>query len=133
MAALFGAILTHESRWENAIQKLSGLLGIFTILAIAYLFSANRKAIKLKTVAWGLGLQFLSAVLVLRTTMGQNAFAWIGSQIARLLAFARFGSSFVFGQLGTPGNTIALFAFQVLPTIIFEFISLPVSPAGRGV
>ena len=101
------------------MQKLSGLLGIFTILAIAYLFSTNRKAIKLKTVAWGLGLQFLFAVIVLRTAMGQNAFAWIGSQITQLLAFARFGSSFVFGQLGTPGNTIAIFAFQVLPTIIF--------------
>jgi CNT family concentrative nucleoside transporter len=101
------------------MQNLSGLLGIFTILAIAYLFSTNRRAIKFKTVAWGLGLQFLFAVLVLRTTAGQNAFAWIGNQITQLLAFARFGSSFVFGQLGTPGNTIAIFAFQVLPTIIF--------------
>jgi CNT family concentrative nucleoside transporter len=99
--------------------RLSGLLGMAAILGIAYLFSTNRKAIRLKTVAWGLGLQFTFAVLVLRTAAGQTVFRWIGVKITRLLAFASYGSSFVFGQLGTPGNTIAVFAFQVLPTIIF--------------
>ncbi len=99
--------------------RLSGLLGMAVILAIAYLFSTNRKAIRLKTVAWGLGLQFAFALLVLGTSAGQTTFRWIGAKITRLLSFASFGSSFVFGQLGTPGNTIAIFAFQVLPTIIF--------------
>ena len=101
------------------MQRLSGLLGIAAILAIAYLFSANRSAIRLKTVAWGLSLQFAFAVIVLRTWTGQAVFRWIGDKITSLLAFAHFGSSFVFGELGTPGNTLALFAFQVLPTIIF--------------
>ncbi len=101
------------------MERLSGLLGIIAILAIAYLFSTDRKAIRLKTVAWGLGLQFLFAVLVLRTSIGQNTFRWVGAKITRLLSFASFGSSFVFGELGTPGNTVAIFAFQVLPTIIF--------------
>ena len=101
------------------MQRLSGLLGIVTILAIAYLFSSNRKAIRFKTIAWGLGLQLAFAVIVLRTTAGQVTFRWIGEKITRLLSFAHHGSSFVFGQLGTPGNTIAIFAFQVLPTIIF--------------
>ncbi len=101
------------------MQRLSGLLGIVAILAIAYICSTNRRAIRLKTIAWGLGLQFTFAVLVLRTGTGQAVFRWIGDKITALLAFAHVGSSFVFGQLGTPGNTLALFAFQVLPTIIF--------------
>jgi len=99
--------------------RLSGLLGIIAIVAIAYSFSTNRRAIRAKTVAWGLGLQFAFALLVLRTTVGQEAFRWLGQKITQLLGFARFGSSFVFGELGTPGNTIAVFAFQVLPTIVF--------------
>jgi len=101
------------------MQRISGLLGIAAILAIAYVASANRKAIRLKTVAWGLGLQFAFAVLVLRTPVGQEVFRWIGGKINRLLSFSYAGSSMVFGQLGSPGNTVALFAFQVLPTIIF--------------
>jgi concentrative nucleoside transporter, CNT family len=101
------------------MERLSGLLGIVAILAIAYIFSTDRKAIRLKTVAWGLGLQFAFALLVLRTSAGQAVFHWVGDKITRLLSFASFGSSFVFGQLGTPGNTVAIFAFQVLPTIIF--------------
>jgi CNT family concentrative nucleoside transporter len=99
--------------------RLSGLMGMAAILAIAYVFSTNRKAIRLKTIAWGLGLQFSFAILVLRTAAGQAVFRWVGEKITRMLSFASFGSSFVFGQLGTPGNTIAIFAFQVLPTIIF--------------
>jgi CNT family concentrative nucleoside transporter len=99
--------------------RLSGLLGIAAILGIAYVFSTNRKAIRLKTIGWGLGLQFAFAILVLRTTAGQTVFRWVGGKITSLLGFAHFGSAFVFGQLGTPGNTIAIFAFQVLPTIIF--------------
>ncbi len=99
--------------------RLSGLLGMAAILGIAYVFSTNRKAIRLKTIAWGLGLQFVFAVIVLQTGVGQAVFRWVGAKITRLLGFASFGSSFVFGQLGTPGNTIAIFAFQVLPTIIF--------------
>jgi CNT family concentrative nucleoside transporter len=101
------------------MQRLSGVLGILAILAIAYAFSTNRRAIRLKTVAWGLGLQFVFALLVLRTSTGQAVFRWIGEKITQLLGFAQAGSSFVFGELGTPGNTIAVFAFQVLPTIVF--------------
>ena len=101
------------------MERLSGLLGIITILALAYVFSADRKAIRIKTVVWGLGLQFALALFVLRTTAGVSIFRWTGEEINRLLSFAHEGSTFVFGQLGTPGNTVAVFAFQVLPTIIF--------------
>jgi CNT family concentrative nucleoside transporter len=99
--------------------RLSGILGIIAILLLGYLFSTNRRKIRINTVAWGLGLQFAFALLVLKTPAGQATFRWIGDKITRLLGFARFGSSFVFGELGTPGNTVATFAFQVLPTIIF--------------
>ena len=101
------------------MERLSGLLGIITILALAYVFSADRKAIRIKTVVWGLGLQFALALFVLRTTAGVSIFRWTGEEINRLLSFAHDGSTFVFGQLGTPGNTVAAVAFQVLPTIIF--------------
>src|SRR4029453_3602042 len=101
------------------MQRLSGLLGIVAILGIAYLFSTNRRAIRPKIIAWGLSLQFVIGVLVLRTAAGQNTFHWIGDKITQLLSFAKAGSSLVFGELGTPGNTVAIFAFQVLPTIIF--------------
>ncbi len=99
--------------------RLTGLFGIFVIIGIAYAFSANRRKIRIKTIAWGLGLQFAFALLVLKTYPGQVAFGWMGEKVTQLLRFARFGSSFVFGELGTPGNTVATFAFQVLPTIIF--------------
>lgn len=99
--------------------RLTGLLGILVILGIAYACSSNRKRIRINTVLWGLGLQFAFALVVLKTSAGQTVFAWIGGKITQLLGFARFGSSFVFGELGTPGNTLATFAFQVLPTIIF--------------
>jgi CNT family concentrative nucleoside transporter len=102
-----------------AMSRFTGVIGIFAILVIAYLLSSDRKKIRIKTVAWGLGLQFAFALLVLKTTIGQATFRWIGEKVTQLLGFARFGSSFVFGELGTPGNTIAAFAFQVLPTIIF--------------
>src|SRR5437867_5432555 len=101
------------------MQRFSGLLGMAAILAIAYLFSSDRKAIRIKTVAWGLALQFGFALVVLKSAAGIATFRWIGDKINRLLAFTHEGSSFVFGELGTPGNTLALFAFQVLPTIIF--------------
>jgi concentrative nucleoside transporter, CNT family len=99
--------------------RLTGILGILVILGIAYACSTNRKQIRISTVLWGLGLQFGFALLVLKTSAGQAVFRWIGEKITNVLGFARFGSSFVFGELGTPGNTLATFAFQVLPTIIF--------------
>jgi len=110
-----------ESRIDTgeAMERFTGILGILAILGIACLCSSDRRRIKVKTVAWGIGLQFVFALLVLKTAAGQAAFQWIGGKITQLLGFARFGSSFVFGELGTPGNTIATFAFQVLPTIIF--------------
>src|SRR5262245_49347191 len=105
------------------MSRFSGLLGIVVLLSIAYIFSTNRKAIKLKTVLWGVGLQFLFAVLVFRFDIGRYAMEKMGKAITHFLGFSFAGSKFVFGGLGTPpsepGSMGFFFVFQVLPTIIF--------------
>jgi CNT family concentrative nucleoside transporter len=100
--------------------RLTGILGLITMLGLAYTFSTNRRAIRLKTVAWGLGLQFAFAVLVLRIDAGRRAFTAAGDVVSRLLSYSYVGSQFVFGDLGKQGSHLGFyFAFQVLPTIIF--------------
>src|SRR5258708_3607973 len=100
--------------------RFTGILGLLTMLILAYAFSTNRSAIRLKTVAWGLGLQFVFAVFVLRIEAGRVAFQKAGDAVNRLLSYAFVGSQFVFGELGKQGSHLGFyFAFQVLPTIIF--------------
>ncbi len=100
--------------------RFTGLLGILTMLALAYIFSTNRRAIKGKTVAWGLGLQLAFAVFVLKVEIGRRVFQKAGDAVNRLLSYAFAGSEFVFGDLGKPGSHLGFyFAFQVLPTVIF--------------
>jgi CNT family concentrative nucleoside transporter len=116
------------------IGVLQPLFGAFVILTIAYAFSTNRKAIRWSTVAWGLGLQVVFALVVLKTSIGQRVFSTLGTYITKLLGFAGVGSSFVFGALGDSSvwtrvmvgalgpegaQSASMFAFQVLPTIIF--------------
>jgi concentrative nucleoside transporter, CNT family len=113
---------------------LQPLFGAMVILAIAVAFSTNRRAINWSTVAWGLGLQVLFALIVLKTTAGQMLFTTLGAYVTTLLGFAGVGAAFVFGPLGSatvwgdamqrvfgPGGAqyAVIFAFQVLPTIIF--------------
>src|ERR1700704_2119742 len=100
--------------------RFTGILGLLTMLGLAYAFSTNRRAIRLKTVAWGLGLQFVFAVFVLRIETGRRVFQKAGDAVNRLLSYAFVGSSFVFGDLGKQGSHLGFyFAFQVLPTVIF--------------
>jgi len=90
------------------------------MLGLAYLFSTNRRAIKLKLVIWGLSLQIGFAFLVFYWTRGQMLFFRLGNAVNKLLAYAFVGSEFVFGELGKQRSSIGfIFAFQVLPTIIF--------------
>jgi CNT family concentrative nucleoside transporter len=113
---------------------LQPLTGLIVILTIAYAFSTNRRAIDRRTVAWGLSLQIVFALIVLKTAAGRIVFQKLAGVINRLLDFAFVGSSFVFGPLGS--KTVwpqimtkvlgpdgaqygVIFAFQVLPTIIF--------------
>jgi CNT family concentrative nucleoside transporter len=98
--------------------RFTGILGLLCMLGLAYAFSTNRRAIRLKTVAWGLGLQLAFAVCVLRIEAGRRIFQSAGNVVSRLLSYSYVGSQFVFGDLGKQGSTF-YFAFQVLPTIIF--------------
>ena len=104
------------------MARFTGILGLLVILAGAYAFSTDRKAIKLKTVLWGLSLQLLLGFFVLRSAAGTKLFAFLGNGANKLLSFSYVGSEFVFGDLGFPKELSRLgfsFAFQVLPTIIF--------------
>jgi CNT family concentrative nucleoside transporter len=100
--------------------RFTGVLGLLSMLGLAYLFSTNRRAIKLKLVVWGLSLQIGFAFLVFYWTFGQELFRRAGDAVNRILAYAFVGSEFVFGDLGKQHSSIGfIFAFQVLPTIIF--------------
>jgi concentrative nucleoside transporter, CNT family len=116
------------------VPRLQPLTGLIVIMTIAYSFSTNRRAIDTRTVAWGLSLQILFALIVLKTSAGRLVFQKLAAVINKLLDFAFVGSSFVFGPLGNKdvwprimtkvlGDEGAqygvIFAFQVLPTIIF--------------
>src|SRR6202167_6165449 len=100
--------------------RFTGILGLLTMLALAYIFSTNRRAIRLKTVAWGLSLQVAFAVCVLRIDAGRRIFQRAGDVVSRLLNYSFAGSQFVFGDFGKQNSHLGfVFAFQVLPTIIF--------------
>src|SRR5713226_222525 len=99
--------------------RFTGILGLITMLAFAYAFSTDWRAIRPQTVAWGLGLQFVFAVFVLRIDAGRNAFQKAGDAVTKLLSYAHAGSHFVFGDLANPGSQLGYFAFGVLPTVIF--------------
>src|ERR1700728_837075 len=100
--------------------RFTGVLGLLTMLGLAYTFSTNRRAINRKTVAWGLGLQILFAIFVLKIELGRILFQKAGDAVNKLLSYAFVGSQFVFGDLGKQGSRMGFFfAFQVLPTVIF--------------
>ena len=100
--------------------RFTGILGMLAILGVCYLFSTNRRAIKLKIVLWGLGLQILFAFFVLDTGAGRGLFQALGNGVNKVLSFSYYGSQFVFGELGARHSSFGvLFAFQILPTIIF--------------
>jgi CNT family concentrative nucleoside transporter len=116
------------------MATLQPLIGLFGILAFAYAVSTNRKAISPRIVGWGFGLQVLFALIVLKTDAGIAAFQWLGAKIQQLLHYSVEGSRFVFGPLGDiaiwskvmngalgaeGGQYAVIFAFQILPTIIF--------------
>jgi CNT family concentrative nucleoside transporter len=100
--------------------RFTGILGLLTMLGLAYAFSTDRRAIRAKTVAWGLGLQIAFALFVLKADVGRRMFQAAGNAVNRLLSYSFEGSKFVFGELGKQGSSMGFFfAFQVLPTIIF--------------
>jgi CNT family concentrative nucleoside transporter len=115
------------------MSRFTGLLGIAAILLVAWLLSHHRRAIKLRILLWGMGLQFGFAILVLKTSFGK-IFQAASAGVTAMLGYSQAGSMFVFGDiLGSQANSARLrdvvdpsqhlgptiFAFQVLPIIIF--------------
>ena len=97
-----------------------GILGMISLIIIAFLFSSNKKNIDWKTVGIGLGAQLLIAIGVLKVSFVQKIFEWIGSLFVSILDFTRAGSKFLFEGLVVDMDKFGyIFAFQVLPTIIF--------------
>jgi len=111
-----------------------GLIGVFSMLGICYLISANRKAIDWKLVIGGLVLQLILAVAILQVPFIYNAFDWVADRFVDLLNYTEKGSQFIFGSWPddafiqatdfSDGSKIAhkvgyVFAFKVLPTVVF--------------
>ena len=97
-----------------------GVLGMVALILIAFLFSANKKAIDWKKVGIGLFLQLLIAIGVLKIEFIQSIFEFIGGVFIEILAYTKAGSEFLFaGIVGDMNKFGYIFAFQVLPTIIF--------------
>ncbi|MGB7264361.1 MAG: nucleoside transporter C-terminal domain-containing protein [Terracidiphilus sp.] len=115
--------------------RFTGVLGILAVLLAAYLFSTDRRRIRWRTIVWGLSLQVCFAFLVLRFSIGQEVMNWAGAVVTNMLSATFAGTQVLFGQFGLPNsgafgdllnqlpkhtaNQGAVFAFQVLPTIIF--------------
>ena len=97
-----------------------GVLGMISLILIAFLFSSNRKAIDWKKAGIGLALQLIIAIGVLKVTFIQKAFELIGKLFIEILEYTKAGSKFLFDGLIADMDTFGyIFAFQVLPTIIF--------------
>lgn len=104
--------LTFTSLWR-------GVLGIVSLLVLAILFSSNRRAINWKTVGLGLVFQLAIAIGVLKVPFIQSIFEGIGHVFVQILDYTKAGSEFLFGGMLNPDTFGFIFAFQVLPTIIF--------------
>ena len=107
------------------MARFTGVLGLLLMLFLAWFFSTNRRAIRWRTVLWGLGLQVAFAFMVLKWPFGERMLHDAGHGVDKLLSYAFVGSKFLFGDLGAEHSKIgadfgtSFFAFQVLPTIIF--------------
>ena len=99
---------------------LRGMLGISVLIGLAFLFSRNRKKIKWSIVWKGILIQIIFAIAILKIPFIQNIFEWLSSIFVVILGFTRDGSIFLFGGLVDNINSFGyIFAFQVLPTILF--------------
>src|SRR4029077_8000206 len=116
------------------LSVLQPIFGAVVILALAVACSTNRRPINCTTLGWGVRLRVVFALIVLKTSIGQRVFSTLGDAINKLLGFAGVGAAFVFGPLGdssvwsramigalgpSGAQYGVIFAFQVLPTIIF--------------
>ncbi|WP_138417577.1 NupC/NupG family nucleoside CNT transporter [Aquibacillus sediminis] len=96
-----------------------GIFGIFVILSIAFIFSKNKKSIKLRTILGGLSFQIFFAFVVLKWETGKQALEWVTFRVQNIIDYANEGIEFLFGTLANTDEWGSIFAFHVLPIIIF--------------
>jgi len=117
------------------LERFTGLLGIVTILILAFALSNNRKAINYRLVVSGLAIQTVLAVFILKVDTGKVLFAWLGEKVTKLLSFSEKGAEFVFGALVSKpmmeeafgaGNDF-IFFFKIVPTIIFVAVLVSIA------
>ena len=111
-------ILPSKGFSMNSLWR--GVLGMFVLLIISFLFSANRRAVDWRKVGIGLSIQLIIAIGVLKVNFIQSIFNFIGSIFIEILEYTKAGSEFLFaGMISDMDKFGYIFAFQVLPTIIF--------------
>nr|XP_054307038.1 sodium/nucleoside cotransporter 2 isoform X3 [Pongo pygmaeus] len=113
--SLVGLILWLALDTAQRPEQLIPFAGICMFILILFACSKHHSAVSWRTVFWGLGLQFVFGILVIRTDLGYSAFQWLGEQVQIFLNYTVAGSSFVFGDILVKD----VFAFQALPIIIF--------------
>lgn len=101
------------------MTNIAAILGLFVFTAIAYALSTNRKAVNWRTIGWAFALQVIFAILILKTSVGIAIFGYLNEIVLKVLAFQQAGAEMVFGALAKSESIGYIFAFQVLPTIIF--------------
>ncbi|MGL4379328.1 MAG: Na+ dependent nucleoside transporter N-terminal domain-containing protein, partial [Microcoleaceae cyanobacterium] len=104
------------------MERLISLVGLGFFVGISYLFSGNRKAVRWQPVLWGIALQLIFALIILKTAPGLALFKWLGDVVSTFLNYSDIGAKFVFGEKIEEH----LIAFKILPAIIFfaSFINL---------
>jgi concentrative nucleoside transporter, CNT family len=101
-------------------NRFMGFFGIIAILGVAFLFSKNKRKIKLRLIGSALAMQFALAFFILKTSLGRHIFSALSRMFQRLYQFADQGSEFLFGKLIDPsGSWGAIFALKLVPMIIF--------------
>lgn len=114
------SFINNNSEKNILSDILRGILGVATLIFICFLFSRNRRNINWNVVWKGLLVQLIFAVCILKVPFVQNGFEWLSSIFVTILGFTREGSLFLFGGLIENTESFGyIFAFQVLPTIIF--------------
>ena len=118
---IFSNIAPREINEKSVLYNyLRGFLGLISLIFLAFLFSRNRKGINWSLVSKGLFIQLVLAFLILKVPFVQNIFEWMSQVFVVILQFSKNGALFLFGEtLVNSNNFGAIFAFQILPTIVF--------------
>lgn len=100
---------------QNAIS----VAGLALYVIIFYVFSKNPAKVKWRPVFWGFALQYIFALVILRTSWGYQAFQWLGDRVTEFLNYSNAGATFLFGDILV--TTYSLFAFRVLPVVVYFY------------